>query len=303
VKANEKDITPLAANGGYLWNFQDSFDISPVEGRTRQLGGNCTAYESNPTKAVHDYLDPMALERAKKSMLIARDWYLKGYVRSDLLAISDIIQEEKAGKFAAGFQTYKPGSDISFEEANGYKVYTFPLSKPQLSGVSATELAISATSKNPERTMMFIELLNNDPELDNLIVYGIEDRHYVKTGKNSISSIKNNGYQPNLGWMYGNTFNQYILTNQPENLHEQIEKGNNEARSQFMGDWTFDNERVRNEDAAVSAIWLELGNPLWAGVLDVEKNLKIFIEKIKKAGTEKIHVEVQRQLDEYLRNR
>lgn len=301
VKAGENDITPLAANSGYLWNFQDSFSITSEEGRLKQLGGNCTVFENNPTKAMHDYLDPVLMEKAKKSMLVARDWYLKGYVRSDLLAIQNLESEVKAGKFAAGFQMYKPGAEASFKDANGYDAYIFPIAQPQLSGVSATELAISATSKNPERAMMLIELINNDVALDNLVVYGIEGSHYIKVGNNRITRVENNGYKPDVGWMFGNTFNQYLLPGQDEEIYKSIQKGNNEAKPQYMGDWIFDNEKVRNEDAAVGAVWQELGNPLWAGLLDVDKNLTLFIERIKKAGTQKVLAEVQRQLDDYIR--
>lgn len=302
VKAGEKEITPLAANSGYIWNFQDSYGVTGDEGKYRQLGGSNNAYASNPTKAINDYLDATQLAKAKKGMDVARDWYLKGYVRSDLLAIQDLGPEIKAGKFAAGFQTYKPGGEASFKDTNGYEAYIFPIAKPQLSGVTATELAISATSKNPERAMMLIELINNDVALDNLLVNGIEGKHYIKTAVNKIARVENNGYQPNLGWMFGNTFNQYLVPGQTDATNELILKGNDESVPQYMGDWTFDNEKVKSEDAAVNALWQEYGNPLWAGAIDTDKYLTQYVEKIKGAGGEKIQAEVQRQLDEYLKS-
>ena len=39
-------------------------------------------------------------------------------------------------------------------------------------------MAISTASKNPERAMMFLNLLNTDPYLMTLLNYGIEGVHY-----------------------------------------------------------------------------------------------------------------------------
>lgn len=47
-------------------------------------------------------------------------------------------------------------------------------------------LAISTTSEDPARAMMFINLLHTDPYLNNLLNYGIEGKHYLKVNENVI---------------------------------------------------------------------------------------------------------------------
>lgn len=302
VKEGETDITPLAANGGYMWWFKNSYGPTPDRGKARQLGGGQNCYEANPSKAVDDLLDPQEYSDTKAKMKVARDWYVKGYTRKDMLALQNMDAEVKAGKFAAGFTMQGPSTAADFKDRNGFEVYSFVTSKPELSGVTATLLSISATSKNPERAMMLIEILNTDKDMYNLLANGIENKHYIKQGDNRIARVEKNTYQPGMNWALGNTYNAFLTPGQPDNYQEIVKKGNDEAEPQFMPDWNFNNEAVKSEDAATGALWNEMGNPLWAGILDPEKELDKYIERMKKAGKEKIAAEVQRQLDEYWKN-
>jgi len=303
ILANEKDIIPLLENSGYMHWFDNGSGPVPDRGQVVQLAGSINGlnvYASDPTKIVDAYKDPTLMEDTRLNIAAAREWYNKKYVRQDLLSIQDKSSEIKTMKYASGFNMIKPGVEVEFYDTNKFEVYFFPLSRPILSGVTATEFAISTTSKNPERSMMLIELLMNDAYAYNLICNGIEGKHYIKTADNRISRVERNGYQPNLNWALGNTLLAYLVPGQPDDLVDQVNAGNEAAEMSFMPDWTFNNEKVKNEVAATNPLEDEYLEPMWAGVLDYSEKYQEFQEKIMAAGHDAIAAEVQAQLDAYL---
>lgn len=300
--ANEKDIIPLLVNSGYMHWFDGNTGPAPDRGLglCAQLGGGINAYSNSPATLVDEFKDPGLVEEIRLKIEAARQWYVKKYVRQDLLTIQDVNAEIKSKRYASGFNMLKPGGDVEFKDANGFEVYMIPLGNPVLSGVTATELAISATSKNPERAMMLIEMLMNDKYAYNLICNGIEGQHYIKTGENRISRVESNGYQPGLNWALGNTFLAYLVPGQPDDLNDQVKAGNDAAVPSFMPDWNFNTEKVKNEVAATDPLYNEYVNPLWAGVLEYSAKYQEYYNKVMAAGHDAIAAEIKAQFDAYL---
>ena len=115
--------------------------------------------------------------------------------------------------------------------------------------------AISATSEHPEEALMFLDLLYSDPEVFNALVYGIEGRHYNKTGENRVELIPNSGYVISSGWEFGNQFNQWLLPSQPDDLWEQTKQINANAQKSTAYGFVFDHANVRTEVANCRAVY------------------------------------------------
>jgi putative aldouronate transport system substrate-binding protein len=103
----------------------------------------------------------------------------------------------------------------------GHKRIHIPLSKPYITSDSptATMNAISASSKNPEKAIKLLEVLNIDKEIFNLLCFGIEGEHYKKAGDNRIEKI-NDKYKFTTAWMFGNQFNAYLTPEQTDDVWE-----------------------------------------------------------------------------------
>jgi putative aldouronate transport system substrate-binding protein len=76
--------------------------------------------------------------------------------------------------------------------------------------------AVCASSKHPAQAIKVIELLHTDPEVANLMAYGIEGKHYVWVDKARYliglpegKTWADTGYFTNLIWMFGNLFLSY----------------------------------------------------------------------------------------------
>ncbi len=54
---------------------------------------------------------------------------------------------------------------------------------------------VSNTSKNKEKAVEFLNLLNTDPELLNGLVYGVEGKAWEKVGDDKLKLL--DGYKPN----------------------------------------------------------------------------------------------------------
>ena len=90
--------------------------------------------------------------------------------------------------------------------------------------------AVSKTSKNPARVMRFLNLLNTDPYVKNLIFHGVEGKHYNKVDGNTVETIAGSGYSLYANtWAIGNVFLDYILSTEDPTKHEQLRAYNDRA--------------------------------------------------------------------------
>jgi putative aldouronate transport system substrate-binding protein len=168
---------------------------------------------------------------------------------------------------------------------------------------AATITAISATSPNKERAMMFLNLLNTDKEVYNLLTWGVADKHYKKVGDNRIETKADGGYQTFSAWEYGNMMNSFLSEGDPKGgevdgkfVKMWSDLNKNAAPSNALG-FTFDFTPVKAEKANCDAIIDELYYSISTGTVDTEKYLPQLLDKLKKAGGDKIIAEKQKQLD------
>ncbi|MGQ9631007.1 MAG: ABC transporter substrate-binding protein [bacterium] len=247
-------------------------------------------------------INQFATPEFKNWLHLMRDWYQKGYIRKDAIAIKDVNPDLSAGKIAVGWEgNHKPGGDAEAKARWGYEVISTPISDSILltSSIIATMHAISVTSKNPERAMMLMELMNTDKELYNLITFGIEGKHYRKVGPNRIEPIKDSKYNPGTPWMHASTFNAYLLPGQPDDVWEKTKELNMSAKASPIIGFAFDPEPVQSEIAQCQSVVKEFLPQLELGVVDPDVELPKFLDKLEKAGASKIIAEMQRQIDEW----
>ncbi len=241
-------------------------------------------------------------EQYKQFLALMQKWKEKGYLKSKELL-------NNKGKIAVGTDcgswfggTWKPGVEAEASQTYGREMIERPISESILnnSGVLATLDAISRTSENPERTMMLLELINNDETIFNLITWGIEGKHYNKKEGKYIEPIKDTKYAVVPSWLLATTFRSYLLVGQPEDVWEQTKKVNEEAKPSPALGFTFDPTIVKTEVANCTAVIKEYDDGLSMAILSLDKDYPQFIEKLEKAGSDKIIEEMQKQIDAWI---
>ena len=238
-----------------------------------------------------------------------REWYQKGFMRSDAATSTNDSDIRAAGNFFAAYGGWLPNSDYVSEDTpeKDIMVNVHGLNEPHLrtANVFGSGLAISSNSKNPEKTMEFINLLNTDKYLRNLVAYGIEGVHYKAVGDNQwdlpdgVTQQTDTGYAP-MVWPQGNRF---ILRTragvEPENMWDLFKEFNENATVYPTLGFVFNPDSVMNEVAAVENVYQEYAPSLMVGAVDPYEYLPKFLEKLKSAGSDKIIAEMQKQYDEW----
>jgi putative aldouronate transport system substrate-binding protein len=161
--------------------------------------------------------------------------------------------------------------------------------------------AISSTSENPERALMFLELFNTDPALNNLINFGIDGTHYVKVSDSVIKAGPDNAkYNPGTGWAFGNQFINFLWDNEDPAKWANFKAFNDAALPTKTLGFVFDPTPVKTEIAQCANTWDEFIPAMETGTVDPETMLPKAIEALKAAGGDKIVAEKQKQLDAWL---
>jgi putative aldouronate transport system substrate-binding protein len=286
IKDGEPGIVPFGTTRGFYTGMIYNIDTTiPV-------------YKNDASNKVLFDITP----EMKQNFDLVHSWYTKGYINENAATLKNAADAYNKGNTAVWFDfTGKPGSEVEFKAADGGNdVVLVPLAKAVFTGASSTLNAISRTSKNPDRAMMFLELVNTDKELYNTLVYGIEGKHYTKTTGNYIKINQDAGYFTNTDWIFGNIINEYLPEGAPADKLEQTKKINDEAEvSKYYG-FKFNSDPVKTEVANVNAVNDEYYQGLATGTTDPATVLPKYEAALRKAGAEAIQAERQKQLDAWL---
>nr|WP_254450178.1 extracellular solute-binding protein [Cohnella herbarum] len=298
IKENEPDVVPVVSN-----RFANTWGAANYD-----LSGKLPR-DSKELKLVDDLEDPKYIEFMKRM----RQWNLNGWFDKDVITSDDSDQAMnmiKARKAFAIGQSLKPGKDAEMSVTTGVPLVQVETATPYTTTGEANGamLAISRTSKDPERAMMFLNLLYTDAKLLNMLVWGIEGKHYVKVSDNVIDypegvTAENQGYPNPGGWMFGDQFKTYLWANEDPNKWEQFKKFNDSSERSIALGFVFDETPVKAEVAATNNVKDEFYKVLNAGAVDVEETLAKYKAKRDAAGMQKIIQEMQRQLDEWAKTK
>jgi putative aldouronate transport system substrate-binding protein len=166
--------------------------------------------------------------------------------------------------------------------------------------------AIPSYSKNGKQAMQMLNLMYSDKDLFNLLNWGIEGKHYVKTADGLIDfpqgvNSSNSGYPVFSSFMWGNQLLSYVFKGDSPKLYDEYAELNKTAiKSKGLG-FIYDAGSKKTENAACLNVWQQYDKSLGVGAVDPNKVLPVFINKLKAAGVDKIIADKQQQFDEWLK--
>ena len=243
-------------------------------------------------------------DQFRQSVELARKWYQAGYFTQTPLPTADANAAFKAGKYAMILSQSRPESPAKFKASYGYdEVQALFVPKPYLAtgSIQATLTAIPRSSKNPERAMELLELLNNDKEVYNLLCHGIEGQDYTVVDKasNLITVPSTSRYNPNSDWVFGNQFNAFYTdpAQVTANLWPASAQLNQQTTPSVALGFTFDPTPVKSQVAQVTAAQTQYFLPLVQGLVDPTSGIAQLRSAQEQAGIKDVVSEVQRQLD------
>ncbi len=180
------------------------------------------------------------------------------------------------------------------EQTEGVVGAAYDITKPHLVGCEAysnNDMAITASSKNPERTAMVLDIMKMDTYINHLILVGEEGKHVTVNENNEYTKLEANGdYPPTLvsaSWAIKNG--------------DLSEAGGDPREKAVADEWArrvvnnptitfvFDDSKVANEKAAVNSVLTAAVPMLQLGLVDdVDATLDQMISDCYAAGLQTV---------------
>ncbi|MGO4347495.1 ABC transporter substrate-binding protein [Paenibacillus sp. MCAF9] len=289
IKENEQGVYPFAVDKNQMPYVPYDYVIEKLP--------MAVSLDTKDYKLVN-VLDTPEMKQALTTM---HKYYKAGYIPTEAATMDSMTDVQTTGKWFSDRATTQPFADNLWSASYGYPVVSTPASKALIYNwsVMGSMQAISANSKYPEKAMEFLNLLNTDPVLRNMIDSGIEGVHYKKTGDNVMENLDESKNYDMPTFSLGNVMLTYLNTTDPTNKWEEFKKFNDAGTPAPLLGFNFDPSKVTTEIASVQNVREEFWAPLMTGTVDPETYIKRANEKFKAAGLDKIMAEAQRQLDEW----
>lgn len=241
-----------------------------------------------------------------------RELFLKGYWSESVLSQTTGPGEDfKNGLTAAithNLMTAKGAVEKSAITHPEWDVKYFVMTHPSkiypvVSNSNGMSIPLSA--KNPERALMLLDKLRNDKEYYDLTQYGIEGVHYVENEKGEFmlpEGVTESGFPVEgfASWAWRTNEFRKEKANGWDEYQKICDEFKALGNENIFDAFYFDPYPIQAELAAVNNVTAQYGIPLEAGLVDPVEGLKIYQDKLKEAGCDKILEEVSKQFDTYL---
>ena len=300
IKEKEPDVVPMYLTKDYsaptyMDKIQDPVGIEYGD-------DSLTVKNVFDTEKMQSILDTM------------RKYYEAGYINKDAATASD----DKSVKRFVTKGDGQPYAELIWAKDLGYDVVASSIMDTQVTNASARGAltAINKNSEHPEKAMEFINLVNTDQYLRNLLNYGIEGVHWEKVDvpqeeldaaegkpyiydcKVKLDPEKSKDYSVPY-YVQGGLFNTYVLDNEPIDKWATFKEYNDAAEEAPSFGFDFDLSNVSTQVAGFRNVLDEFGKSLYTGSVDPEEYLPQLDKKMQATGINDVIDEMQTQIDDW----
>lgn len=292
-KYSEGNTAPINFNKAGLNGHNTNWDEFQADLRVGvKLDGKSTTVQSY-------FTDPDYIADLKT----LKDWADRGL--SNGLVALQVEQEAELTTVGTaqgwdGAQFTAWGGDVK-----GYETVIQKKAGPNLTSgyVQGAATVIGANSKKADAALKYFEYVNTNKDFRNMLNYGIEDKNWEKTDKETVKILTGQDWAPG-GFALGNFQLLYPTYECPADMYTKVCETVNEATpSQLLG-FIPNTEKIANEITACVATMKEYQEMLTCGaVKDVDATVAELLAKLDKQGYNKIIAEYQAQADAFRANK
>jgi putative aldouronate transport system substrate-binding protein len=244
----------------------------------------------------------------QRCMGMIKNWYSKGFMIKEIMPTGERDAAAAAGKFGFLFHRAKPGGAAERKARWGWEVVEKIIENPTVlstGNIISTMTGIPKRAQDVETSVRYLELINTDKVLYNILCKGVEGTHWVWKDKDKQVitfaeglDAQTSGYNPNTDWQFGDQFNAYYVSEDQVGAWEETRKVNDGSVPSVLLGFALDREPIKNELAAVDAAGKEFAD-MYFGIMDYTKVQSDFVARLKAAGSDTVKEELQRQLNEW----
>lgn len=310
VKKAKPDVTPI---GGSAWNeistlFSAWYDFQGI-------GGDSGVIAARSYDKPRDIVEIPFTDEFAEFVKRMKTWADKGFWSSSTLSskqeAGDLIKAgtgavywrnpAAAGGFITDMKKSNPDIELAYFPFTRFHNYAVP-------NLSINNgMAIPKSAPNPERSLMVLDKLRNDPKYFDLMTYGIEGYHYDKEADGKHIVVPAKGQDPkqvtkydiaSWGWRYEpNMLSEEGAWDGLAALNDEFKSEN---KPNIFAPILMDYQPVKSQVAAVNQVFQQYGQPLMMGLVpDVDKALETYRSKLKAAGVDAVQKYVQEQAYAY----
>jgi len=316
VKQHESGMIPMNLDATYDLGapygalLREKTDYINLENTTKAT----LAYKmDDPSGALTEWLSGDLLSLQKEVAATMKDWYGKGYMNKDVYAnkirSKDVICDGKTG--VAFGNSVDIQATIASCESKGIETELIPVFSPQGHEVANSPLnngvAVVASSKNPERALMFLDRIMEDPSYDYLVYFGLEGKNYSITSDGKIGlpegvTASTNDYPADAAgfWFTNKDLFKPMEDWTPEfiDLKEHLKTA---LVNPVYNTFSFVQDNVKAQVANIAQVDTQYMNPIRIGaVKDVDAAFQTYLDKLKAAGQEEMLAELRKQAQAFL---
>lgn len=300
VKEGEGNAFYPVAGGGSFQCMGPHYDA---------LGGQVytgvVLYDSDSDTIVDLYETDEFAEYAQRMY----DWAQKGYISADAATTEETPQMMIAtGSYFGAFAPTAQATKSSYYSSNG----TVPLTsldivsgRTGISDLTGTMWGVASTCEIPEKAVAFLNELYINPELSDLLMFGIEGVHYEVVEENAAGQKllampegvdpMTSGYFVALG-VWDMSMDAVWASDAGYRELEDKETQKGYELSAAFG-YIFDNTAYSTELTALGAIFNEYSKIIDCGAIDPATELPAFIDALKAANIDEVIAGNQEQYD------
>ncbi|MNW33042.1 Bacterial extracellular solute-binding protein [compost metagenome] len=247
----------------------------------------------------------------KEAVTIAKKWYDEGIISKNTLNDKTNTPFENSNAFSQKNIIATLFEEVNFTDKNAVNgaAEVYPGNKFIRDSQMNNAIVINKNAANPERMLMFMDLLSTDREVYDLFFYGIKDKTYTMDENGVIGFVP--GEDPSKP-LWQNWFNWGFLreefTRPTISRSEKAIQENREfvIRPNILVSPTAGlvpiTDNIKTELSARDQLISEEGKLLLVGIIkgDVDQAINSYIEKQKAVGLDKILADVQKQVDDFM---
>jgi putative aldouronate transport system substrate-binding protein len=290
IKAKEPGVTPFAMDKNYVPYVPYDYLVTNLP-----MAVKLDAKD-------HKVVDILETDEMKQALTTMHKYYQAGYVATEAATTGSTSDLMTSGKWLLDRSQTQPLADNTWSASLGYPIVSTNASDAIITNTSVqgSIMAISANSANPDKAMEFLNLLNTDPVLRNMVDSGIEGTHYQKIGDNQMKNLPASKNYDMPSYSLGNNMLLYLNEKDSADKWQQFKEFNAKGIPSPILGFNFDSTKVSAELTAVQNVKEQFWSSLMSGTVDPATYLPKAVAEFKKAGLEKVIAEAQTQLDAWV---
>ena len=320
IKENESGMIPLAIGSNYdlvqphanivIEQFDFVLDMLATSS-----GGSGVVYcPLDHDGKLYYIMEEPIISAYKKAAATIKSWHDKGYINKD--AFANKVRSKEAfvqGKSAIGLgNSIDIQGNISQAIAEGYEVGLLPVLSGKSGEIIADSyigngMAISRNSKNPQRTLMAMDLIMQDKDYGMLVYFGIDGINYrIKDGKIELlgsSAGDSHSYPPDqAGFWFTNKDLFPPLASWIPSYTELNKEIKSRLASNIYASFAPSMDNIKTEMENCNQTIIQYLTPIEIGSFkDLDGSFDLLDSKLKAAGVERIMAELKKQTEAFLR--